>query len=90
MCIRDRLYESENISKSKASELLSVTTDHIQQRISLTGKAKRWMLDGRGVESFGSLEDNLDFNCQNELLTDTREAQDTAYLADLKKQLGIH
>lgn len=85
-----RLYESENISKSKASEFLSVTTDHIQQRISLTGKAKRWMLDGRGVESFGSLEDNLDFNCQNELLTNTREAQDTAYLADLKKQLGIH
>ena len=47
------------------------------------------MLDGRGIESFGSLEDNLDFNRQNELLTESREAKDTSYLSELKKQLGI-
>lgn len=84
-----RLYESKNITKANAAELLSVSAEIVQHRISLTGKAKRWMLDGRGIESFGSLEDNLDFNCQNELLTESREAQDTTYLADLKKQLGI-
>lgn len=84
-----RLYESRNITRTKASELLSVPADDIQHRISLTGKAKRWMLDGRGIESFGSLEDNLDFNRHNELLTESRETQDIAYLTDLKKQLGI-
>ena len=84
-----RLYESKNISRQKAGELLTVSAAEIQHRISLTGKAKRWMLDGRGVESFGSLENNLDFNCQNELLTESRKDDDLAYLADLKKQLGI-
>ena len=84
-----RLYESNNISKATATELLSVPAEDIQQRISLTGKAKRWMLDGRGIETFGSLEDNLDFNRKNELLTEPREAKDTSYLANLKKQLGI-
>lgn len=84
-----RLYESKNIPKSKAAELLSIPTETIRHRIALTGKAKRWMLDGRGIESFGSLEDNLDFNRQNELLTESREAKDTSYLSELKKQLGI-
>ena len=84
-----RLYESDNIPKSKAVELLTVSSETIQHRIALTGKSKRWMLDGRGIESFGSLEDNLDFNCQNELLTESREAKDTSYLSDLKKKLGI-
>lgn len=84
-----RLYESKNVPKSKAAEFLSIPSETIQHRISLTGKAKRWMLDGRGIESFGSLEDNLDFNRQNELLTESREAKDTSYLSDLKKQLGI-
>ena len=84
-----RLYESRNIPKFKAVELLSVSSETIQHRISLTGKAKRWMLDGRGIESFGSLEDNLDFNRQNELLTESREAKDISYLSELKKQLGI-
>lgn len=84
-----RLYESSNISKAKASELLAVPAKPIQQRIFLTGKAKRWLLDGSGIESFGSLEDNLDFNCQNELLTESRRENDLAYLGDLKTQLGI-
>lgn len=84
-----RLYESQNITKVKAAELLSVPAVDVQHRISLTGKAKRWMLDGRGIETFGTLEDNLDFNRQNELLTETREAEDMSYLANLKKQLGI-
>ncbi len=84
-----RLYESKNIPKSKAVELLSVPSETIQNRIALTGRAKRWMLNGRGIESFGSLEDNLNFNCQNELLTESRKAKDCSFLSDLKKQLGI-
>lgn len=84
-----RLYESNNISKATATELLSVPAEDFLQRIALTGKAKRWMLDGRGIETFGSLEDNLDFNRKNELLTEPREAKDTSYLVNLKKQLGI-
>lgn len=84
-----RLYESKNIPKSKAAELLSIASETIRHRIALTGKAKRWMLDGRGIESFGSLEDNLDFNRQNELLTESRETKDTSYLYELKKQLGV-
>ena len=84
-----RLYESQNITKQTAYGLLSVSAEEIRHRISLTGKAKRWMLDGHGQESFGTLEVKLDFNCQNELLTESRRDDDLTYLADLKKQLGI-
>lgn len=84
-----RLYESQNISKARANELIAVPSTEIQQRIMLTGKAKRWTLDGRGIESFGSLLDNLDFNCQNELLTDARQKEDNSYISDLRKNLGI-
>ena len=84
-----RLYESQNITKQTAYGLLSVSAEEIRHRISLTGKAKRWMLDGHGQESFGTLEVKMDFNCQNELLTESRRDDDLTYLADLKKQLGI-
>lgn len=84
-----RLYESQNISKARANELIAIPSEEIQQRIMLTGKAKRWILDGRGIESFGSLLDNLNFNCQNELLTDTRQKEDNDYISDLRKNLGI-
>ena len=84
-----RLYECSHITKSKASTLLSLPQADIEHRIALTGHAKRWMLNGRGIETFGSLEENLDFNRQNELLTDTRQKEDLSYLADLKKRLDI-
>lgn len=82
-----RLYESQIISKARANELIAISSEEIQQRIALTGKAKRWTLNGRGLESFGSLLDNLYFNCENELLTETRQKEDSELVDQMKRKL---
>ena len=80
-----RLYEGDNISEDKANELLGFDSDFVQQRIELTGKAKQWQLDSREIEHFGSLMDNLEYNTDFELLTDSRESSDREYLQKIKK-----
>lgn len=84
-----RLYESQSISRSKAVELLEIPSEEVNRRIALTGKAKRWQLNGSGTESLGSLPENLEFNRVHDLLTDSRREEDAACLNALKQQLGI-
>lgn len=55
------------------------------ERVSLTGKSKRWQLDGKGTESFGTLLEKVEYNRQHEYLTESREKEDVAYLTQLKK-----
>ena len=56
-----RLFESGNISYQQAEKLLEVGSADVMERVSLTGKAKRWQLDGKGTESFS--ESDKDIRC---------------------------
>ncbi|MCM1221862.1 MAG: ImmA/IrrE family metallo-endopeptidase [Lachnospiraceae bacterium] len=79
-----RLYEGQIITETKAEELLKHNADYVAQRIELTGKARQWQMNSVGIEYFGSLLDNLEFNSENELLTESREAADRKFLEELK------
>ena len=78
-----RLYECNLLSKPKAIELLNIPSDRVVERSTLTGKAKRWMVANRGVTSFGSLLDSFQFNRDKDFLTESRTAEDEAYLKAL-------
>lgn len=84
-----RLFESGNISHQQAEKLLEVGSADVMERVSLTGKAKRWQLDGKGTESFGTLLEKVEYNRQHEYLTESREKEDVAYLTQLKKEYGL-
>ena len=84
-----RLFESGNISFQQAEELLEIDSKDIIKRISLTGKAKRWQLDGRGTESFGTLLEKVEYNIEHEYLTRSRENEDVEYITELKKEYGL-
>lgn len=60
-----RLFESGNISHQQAEKLLEVSSADVMKRVSLTGKAKRWQLDGKGTESFGTLLEKVEYNRQH-------------------------
>ena len=84
-----RLFESGNISHQQAEKLLEAGSADVMERASLTGKAKRWQLDGKGTESFGTLLEKVEYNRQHEYLTESREKEDVAYLTQLKKEYGL-
>lgn len=84
-----RLYECGIISASKTRELFTKNWKEIQARIVLTGKAKRWQLDGTGTELFGSLFDDFTFNVEHEYLTNTREKSDRVFISSLKDQFNL-
>ncbi len=79
-----RLYEGKVITEPKACDLLKYNASYVSQRIELTGKAKRWQMNNAGMEYFGSLLNNLQFNADNELLTESREESDRKFLDELK------
>ena len=79
-----RLFEEHIITKGKAYDLLQHDARHIAQRIELTGKAKQWQMNSVNIEYFGSLLDNLEFNSENELLTESREEADRKFLEELR------
>ena len=78
-----RLYECALIKKPKAIELLSIEASEVEKRSTLTGKARRWLKRDRGVESFGSLLENMEFNKNHDFLTESRIADDEAYVGSL-------
>ena len=80
-----RLVENHNISLAKAKELLGVNTSFVLERIKLTGKAIGWQQNSKDLSYFGSLLDDMEYNKENELLTDSREESDRAYLEKIRK-----
>ena len=84
-----RLFESGNISQQQAEKLLEVSSEAVLNRSSLTGKAKRWQLDGKGTESFGTLLEKVEYNRKHEYLTESREKEDVFYIARLKEAFGL-
>lgn len=79
----------EIISHQQAEKLLEISSANVMKRASLIGKAKRWQLDGRGTESFGTLLEKVEYNRQHEYLTESRENDDVAYITQLKKEYGL-
>lgn len=79
-----RLFEGHIITAAGASKLLKHDAAYISQRIELTGKAKQWQMSSVGLEYFGSLLDNLEFNSENELLTESREEADRKFLEGIR------
>ena len=65
------------------------TQEDVAKRVELTGKAKRWQLDGSGTESFGTLLEKADYNTEHDYLTESREKEDWKYISELKKELGM-
>lgn len=81
-----RLTESGQITETKAQELLKIDTDCIAVRVELTGQSKRWQQNNRRILYYGSLLENLAFNSENELLTDSRKESDKAFLEKIQKK----
>lgn len=81
-----RLAESGLITQKKAQHLLLVDTDSISVRIELTGKAEQWQQNTSRLLYYGSLLDNLTFNSEHELLTESREETDRVFLEKIKKE----
>ena len=83
-----RLVESGVITEEKAQRLLFVDADSVSMRIALTGRAELWQKDTRNVLRYGSLLENMAFNMEYELLSESREISDKAFLKKIKKEFA--
>ena len=84
-----RLVEENKISDEKAIDLLNISAEHIQKRISVTGKSKRWSLAPVGTEKLGSIIENLSDNIEAERLPDERLKSDGLKLEKITERYGI-
>lgn len=84
-----RLYESSHITRFHAERLLEINTLDMVKRMTLTGKAKRWQLSGKGTESFGTLLEKIDYNIGHDYLTESRKLEDLQLISSLKKELCV-
>ncbi len=84
-----RLLEEKAIAEETAKDLLAVTSDEINDRMSVTGKAKRWSLIPRGNETLGSITENILINEENESIPAKRLESDLNRLEAIKKRHGI-
>lgn len=80
-----RLAENHNVTPAKAKELLMVDAAFVSDRIKLTGRSLGWQQNSKELSYFGSLLDDLEYNSENDLLTDSREKSDKAYLEEIRK-----
>ncbi len=80
-----RLVESGEIREEKALELIKVNTSAVAMRVELTGKSQQWLQNSNRLRHYGSLLENMAYNSENELLIDSREESDRAYLEKIKK-----
>ncbi len=83
-----RLVESGEITDAKGQELLNTDKSIIDTRIELTGRSLQWQQNSNALSHYGTLLQNLAFNSENELLTDSREESDKAFLEKIEK--GFH
>lgn len=80
-----RLFEGRILSEAGARELLGLNDKYVSERIELSGKARQWQINSKQLVYLGTLYDNLEYNLENELLTDSREESDKVYLEKLEK-----
>ena len=84
-----RLYECGLINLGKAKNLYDQEWKDVISRIRLTGKAKRWQLDGRGTEQFGTLLEDFAYNEEQEYLTGSREESDRRFISSLREKYSL-
>ena len=84
-----RLYECGFIRESKAKDLYNQDWNTVFSRIRLTGKAKRWQMNGIGTEQFGTLLENYYFNEEHGFLTESRKISDRAFISSLSQKYGL-
>lgn len=84
-----RLFEENHISYEKAADLVEISEEYLQKRISVTGKAKRWSFAPVGTERLGSIIENLSENTENERLPDSRLNSDNLKLEKIMERYGI-
>lgn len=80
-----RLVENQNITHSKAKEMLAVDSSVVSERCLLTGKAQGWQQKNMELTVFGSLLDDMEYNKEHELLTDSRRLSDVEYIKKIRK-----
>lgn len=80
-----RLLENRVIKETNAKELLDKSSADIAERIEITGKAKRWHQNSNYFIYYGTLLENMTFNVEHDLLINTRETSDKAYLEEIEK-----
>ena len=83
-----RLAENNNITSATAENMLKTKADFVSERILLTGRALAWQQNSREILYFGSLLDDMQYNCENEFLTDSREKSDREYLKKVKNDFN--
>ncbi len=81
-----RLLENRVIKETNAKELLDKNSVDIADRIEITGKAKKWQQNSNYLIYYGTLLENMTFNAEHDLLINTREASDKAYLKEIEKE----
>lgn len=79
-----RLMETQVLTEDEAGELLTVSEDQVNSQADFSGKAKRWLMSPSGMTSFGSLQENLTLNTEEELLPQSRLDEDWRKLNELK------
>ncbi len=84
-----RLLEEGIITEEKAIELTNIATNVVNERIRITGKAKRWAIKPVGSERLGSLLENLMYNTENEALPQSRLDSDWKKIRQIMEKYGI-
>ncbi len=84
-----RLFEENIIDEKQVKVFLSEKTEDIKRQIELTGRAKRWTLLPTTDYSFGSLEENLEINKENDALVQSRLESDERRLNEIRKMLNL-
>lgn len=84
-----RLLEEKDIDEEKAGNLLTISAEEINDRMAITGKAKRWSMIPTGNESLGSITENILINEKNESIPMKRLKSDLSRLDAIKKRYGI-
>ena len=84
-----RLLEEKIISDERAKEMINISFPEIKKIIKMTGKAKRWEMIPSGYEKFGSLEENLTINTEQEALPKSRLESDWKELDRIKVLYGV-
>ena len=84
-----RMLECGYIDEKEALDLYDLDEAEIIKAILRIGKARIWVRNGQGTESFGSLLDSFFHNAENEYLAPMREEEDREYIESIIKEFHI-
>ena len=83
-----RLYEIGVLNINNFEKFSNISFDDIKNKIFITGKAKKWQLDGKGTEMFGTIFEKNKLNNELELYPGQRKEEENEYIRKLKAIIG--